>query len=209
MKRKMRKFAEGGMTDEERYGKVGAEIRRLDPEAFKNRPRTLEGNLKLLKELREKGKSTPPRRMSADEFVSQYEESSAPVESKTESKDSDEATTSPRRSAGGRGAKLPEGYRPRVGSGRYNDPTTTYGERVFSPLKKLTDIFGLRKEESVMRNMGVSREEARRRLKAKEESGMRYGGSVKRMAGGGVARSSASKRADGIAKKGKTRGRMI
>jgi len=209
MKRKMRKFAEGGMTDEERYGKVGAEIRRLDPEAFKNRPRTLEGNLKLLKELREKGKSTPPRRMSADEFVSQYKESSAPVESKTESKDSDEATTSPRRSAGGRGAKLPEGYRPRVGSGRYNDPTTTYGERVFSPLKKLTDIFGLRKEESVMRNMGVSREEARRRLKAKEESGMRYGGSVKRMAGGGVARSSASKRADGIAKKGKTRGRMI
>jgi len=209
MKRKMRKFAEGGMTDEERYGKVGAEIRRLDPEAFKNRPRTLEGNLKLLKELREKGKSTPPRRMSADEFVSQYKESSAPVESKTESKDSDEATTSPRRSAGGRGAKLPEGYRPKVGSGRYNDPTTTYGERVFSPLKKLTDIFGLRKEESVMRNMGVSREEARRRLKAKEESGMRYGGSVKRMAGGGVARSSASKRADGIAKKGKTRGRMI
>jgi len=209
MKRKMRKFAEGGMTDEERYGKVGAEIRRLDPEAFKNRPRTLEGNLKLLKELREKGKSTPPRRMSADEFVSQYKESSAPVESKTESKDSDEATTSPRRSAGGRGAKLPEGYRPRVGSGRYNDPTTTYGERVFSPLKKLTDIFGLRKEESVMRNMGVSREEARRRLKAKEESGMRHGGSVKRMAGGGVARSSASKRADGIAQRGKTRGKYV
>jgi len=209
MKRKMRKFAEGGMTDEERYGKVGAEIRRLDPEAFKNRPRTLEGNLKLLKELREKGKSTPPRRMSADEFVSQYKESSAPVESKTESKDSDEATTSPRRSAGGRGAKLPEGYRPRVGSGRYNDPTTTYGERVFSPLKKLTDIFGLRKEEGVMRNMGVSREEARRRLKAKEESGMRHGGSVKRMAGGGVARSSASKRADGIAQRGKTRGKYV
>jgi len=26
------------MTDEERYGKVGAEIRRLDPEAYKNRP---------------------------------------------------------------------------------------------------------------------------------------------------------------------------
>jgi len=209
MKRKMRKFAEGGMTDEERYGKVGAEIRRLDPEAFKNRPRTLEGNLKLLKELREKGKSTPPRRMSADEFVSQYKESSAPVESKTESKDSDEATTSPRRSAGGRGAKLPEGYRPKVGSGRYNDPTTTYGERVFSPLKKLTDIFGLRKEEGVMRNMGVSREEARRRLKAKEESGMRHGGSVKRMAGGGVARSSASKRADGIAQRGKTRGKYV
>ena len=44
------------MTDDERYGKVGAEIRRLDPEAYKNRPKTLEGNLKLLKELRAKSK---------------------------------------------------------------------------------------------------------------------------------------------------------
>jgi hypothetical protein len=35
------------------------------------------------------------------------------------------------------------------------------------------------------------------------------GGSVKKMAGGGMARSSASKRADGIASKGKTRGRII
>lgn len=58
------------MTDEERYGKVGAEIRRLDPEAYKNRPKTLEGNLKLLQELRGRSKDTPARRMSADEFGS-------------------------------------------------------------------------------------------------------------------------------------------
>jgi hypothetical protein len=57
------------MTDEERYGKVGAAIRRLDPEAYKNRPRSMEGNLKLLKELREKNKETPARVMSADEFM--------------------------------------------------------------------------------------------------------------------------------------------
>ena len=36
------------MTDKERYGEIGAEIRRLDPEAYKNRPKTLEGNLSLL-----------------------------------------------------------------------------------------------------------------------------------------------------------------
>jgi hypothetical protein len=58
------------MTDEERYGKVGAAIRKLDPEAYKNRPKTLEGNLKLLKQLQQKSSEpTPARQMSADEFM--------------------------------------------------------------------------------------------------------------------------------------------
>lgn len=114
--------------------------------------------------------------------------------------------TPPKSRSGGRGSKPGSA---RVGTGRYDDPTSTYAERVFSPLRKLGDVFGLRREEQVMRNMGVDREEARRRLRAKEESGMYRGGSVKKMAGGGMARSSASRRADGIAKKGKTRGRII
>jgi len=58
------------MTDEERYGKVGAQIRRLDPEAYKNRPRSAEGNLKLLKELQSKPKETPARQLSPEEFMS-------------------------------------------------------------------------------------------------------------------------------------------
>jgi len=44
----------------------------------------------------------------------------------------------------------------------------------------------------------------RRSREAKEASGMKRGGSVKKMASGG----SASKRADGIAQRGKTRGKM-
>jgi hypothetical protein len=40
------------------------------------------------------------------------------------------------------------------------------------------------------------------------EGGMKRGGKVKKMASGGMARSSASRRGDGIASKGKTRGRM-
>ena len=60
------------MTDEERYGKVGAEIRRLDPEAYKNRPKTLEGNLKLLKELRAKGSEVPAARAEPDELVTPF-----------------------------------------------------------------------------------------------------------------------------------------
>ena len=58
------------MTDEERYGKVGAQIRKLDPEAYKNRPRSAEGNLKLLKELQERSKTTPARTLSPEEFMS-------------------------------------------------------------------------------------------------------------------------------------------
>lgn len=255
------------MTDEERYGKVGAEIRRLDPEAYKNRAdKSASANLKLLKELREKAKGTPARKMSSEEFVREYESSDTPAGRtvKTETKVTEEAPAV-RRS--GRGKTLPANYRPKVGSGRYDDPTSTYGERVTAPFRKLGDIFGLRKEEKVMRDMGVSREEARRRLEEKEDvEEMRRGGRVKKMAGGGsttkpftkgpqgprrypgqneaarerrqeemsrkmkearerfdrsiesdtpgykrggMAHSGASKRADGIAKKGKTRGRMI
>jgi hypothetical protein len=40
------------ISDEERYGKVGAEIRRLDPGAYKNRPRDYQGNIDLLNKLR-------------------------------------------------------------------------------------------------------------------------------------------------------------
>ena len=87
----------------------------------------------------------------------------------------------------------------------------SYGERI-NPLSGLSDLFGLRKEERVMRDMGVSREEARNRLANLEEveegSGMRRGGKVKKYAGGGSV-SSASKRADGCATKGKTRGKFI
>ena len=89
-------------------------------------------------------------------------------------------------------------YRPKVGSGRYDDPTSSFGERVMSPLKRLVsgDVFGQRKVERVARGAGVDTEEARRRVRS---AGMKKGGSV----------SSASKRADGIAQRGKTRGRMI
>jgi hypothetical protein len=101
-------------------------------------------------------------------------------------------------SSGARGYRGSKPGSARVGSGRYDDPTSTYGERVTAPFRKLGDIFGLRREEDVMRRMGVGREEARSRLGRLE--GMKRGGMVK---------SSASRRADGIAKKGKTRGKFV
>ena len=96
----------------------------------------------------------------------------------------------------------------RVGSGRYDDPTSSYGERVLSPFKRLVggNLFGQREVERVARGAGVGTEEARRRIR---EAGMSGGGSVKKYAKGGSVKSSASRRADGIAQRGKTRGRII
>jgi hypothetical protein len=123
----------------------------------------------------------------------------------TKTETSVEAPSSSGPRSGGRGSKPGMA---RVGSGRYDDPTSSFGERVTSPFRKLTDIFGRREEEDVMRNMNVSRDEARKRLDArKAATGMRGGGSIKKYRGGGSV-SSASKRADGIAQKGKTRGKI-
>lgn len=128
---------------------------------------------------------------------------------KTETMTEVETPVSPRSSgprSGGRGSKPGMA---RVGSGRYDDPTSTYGERITAPFRKLGDIFGRRREEQTMRSMGVDRDEARRRLEKLEDvEEMRRGGRVKKYAKGGSV-GSASKRADGCAVKGKTRGRMI
>jgi hypothetical protein len=160
----------------------------------------------------------------------------------TETKTTTEVETpsSDRPRSGGRGSKPGSA---KVGTGRYDDPTSTYMDRVLSPFKRLTggNLFGQREVERVARSAGVSTEEARRRLreagmnrggavKKMNKGGMpdltgdgkvtradvlkgrgvfNSGGSVKKMAGGGTAYSSASKRADGIASKGKTRGRII
>ena len=81
-----------------------------------------------------------------------------------------------------------------------------------NPFSGLGDLFGLREQERVMRDMGVDRAEASKRLanlkEVEEGEGMRRGGKVKRYASGGSV-SSASKRADGIAVKGKTKGRFV
>ena len=88
----------------------------------------------------------------------------------------------------------------------------SYLDRITPSFGGLSDMFGLRREEELMKRMGVDRAEARSRLanleEAEEGGGMRRGGKVKKYAGGGSV-SSASKRADGCATKGKTRGKFI
>jgi hypothetical protein len=66
-------------------------------------------------------------------------------------------------------------------------------------------IAGKEKVENLRRTYGPSQDERDRM----ERGGMKKGGKVKKMAKGGSVKSSASRRADGCAAKGKTKGRMV
>jgi len=194
MKRKMRRFAEGGyeeappdfeatkkkkpseMTDEERYGKVGAEIRRLDPEAFKNRTdKSASANMELLKKLRaksEKKKPQPEKEVDPDFLLG--EKGNPLGEGVRAGRSKLDPTT-------GRATTLAAGPTRRMGADEFT------GRMRKVPEDYLTDD----KYPTMMRR----------------ESGafnMKRGGAVKKYSGGG----SASKRADGIAQRGKTRGKM-
>lgn len=256
------------MTDEERYGKVGAEIRRLDPEAYKNRPRSAEGNLKLLKELRERNKETPARQMSADEFMSGVKSrgvSSAPSVSV--------ASKGPS-TRGGRRASQDDMIAKRASEAMKRDRSTLPSDRA-SGFRSQAEQTGMSEEQRAERARGYAKDIAMsagaaklgsaagsaykttaagfrkaadkasesagrslaqkglpsysERYRAGEAAAARRASSPKRkrediermldekleadMAGGykkgGSVRSSASKRADGIAMRGKTRGRYI
>jgi len=205
------------MTDEERYGKVGAEIRRLDPEAYKNRPKTMEGNLKLLKELRgrkvEEVKSAP--RGPSRRFAT---------------------------GAGAKDKRAQEAFLERNPQYRNREPgLKAVDEELFSPGVKLAGAgvaggaaaYGVKKLLDRFRNKGMERagkelsekgvpsadDLAKARTLAKERRAVSkrerdlderlasdMGGGYKR---GGAVKSSASSRADGIAKRGRTKGRMV
>ena len=62
----------------------------------------------------------------------------------------------------------------------------------------------MKKEVSFMKKKGAPKSMVKHEM---AEAGMKYGGKVKKMAGGGMTKS-ASSRADGCAVRGKTRGKM-
>jgi hypothetical protein len=113
------------------------------------------------------------------------------------------------RAATTKGGKLAEYITPELG----------YSQKVLqnNPTKQLT---GPSKAELVARDRAAraaEREAGRKEFNQRGvdrfvestfEGGMKRGGKVKKMASGGMARSSASSRGDGIASKGKTRGRI-
>lgn len=77
-----------------------------------------------------------------------------------------------------------------------------------------TSVFQKRAAEQRAEMEAKAKKEAQEKKDAKEFRDrplqpMKKGGAVKKMASGGMARSSASRRGDGIARKGKTKGRMV
>lgn len=188
----MKKLSE--MTDEERYGKVGAEIRRLDPEAYKNRKdKSAAANMKLLRELREKAKAPATGRSAA------FEESRdvAPAPKETQA-DKDRRT--PGSGAGFKNIAANLGdtatrdkYRAR-GYGRQDDDERKESmaerrSRIAREVAK-TSGKGPRGRGSALKNM--SRAERNIYDAGRSVRGFKKGGSI-----------------DGIAKRGKTRGKII
>jgi len=102
----------------------------------------------------------------------------------------------------------------------YIRPELTYAEKQLLQNNPTRQITGPSKADLVARDRAAraagreaERQEFNQRgvdrfVESTFEGGMKRGGKVKKMASGGMARSSASKRGDGIATKGKTKGRI-
>jgi hypothetical protein len=102
----------------------------------------------------------------------------------------------------------------------YIRPELTYAEKQLLQNNPTRQITGPSKADLVARDRAAraagreaERQEFNKRgldrfVESTFEGGMKRGGKVKKMASGGMARSSASKRGDGIATKGKTKGRI-
>jgi len=172
----MKKLSE--MTDEERYGKVGAEIRRLDPEAYKNRTdKSAAANMKLLRELREKAKAPATGRSTA------FEESRDVTPARKETQ-ADKDRRTPGSGAGFKNIAANLGdaaTRTKYRAQGYGSEARVRGES--AAMRRIRE----RQESPAMRRI---REQRMR------SQGMKKGGMVK------------SKKMDGCAKRGKTRGRM-
>ena len=193
----MKKLSE--MTDEERYGKVGAEIRRLDPEAYKNRKdKSAVANMKLLRELRAKAKASeaPVTGRSVA-----FEESRDVIPARKET----QADKDRRRPGSGAGFKnLLAKYGTTATRAKYR--AQGYGSED-----------SVRGESAAMRRIREREESpAMRRIREQRmrSQGMKKGGAVHKMPDGTMMKGKSHKgynkggKIDGCAVRGKTRGRM-
>ena len=212
-----------GMSDEERYGKVGAAIRRLDPEAFKNRTdKSAAANLKLLKELRERGSSASESKPAARAASTSTRQATAADLPGMKDVASPKLTRDIQ--------KLDLSKEPKPAPAAAPAASRYAGPRFGEGVDQLRNFLKRDAEEKAARNRGMAErfgefvrntrmvggapehmkdESGRIRIPSRDE-GMRRGGKVvKKYASGGSVGSSASKRADGIAARGKTRCKIV
>lgn len=187
----MKKLSE--MTDEERYGKVGAEIRRLDPEAYKNRTdKSAAANMKLLRELREKANAPATGRSTAVEESRDVAPASTETQAQKDRRTPGSGAGFKQMAANLGDTSTRSRYRAQ-GYGRQDD-----GERKESVAERRSRIArevaktsgrGPRSRGSTLKNM--SRAERNMYDAGRSASGFKKGGKI-----------------DGIAKRGKTRGKV-
>ena len=105
-----------------------------------------------------------------------------------------------------KGLKFGKGARTRADLQKINKPETRHGKsELFSEGGRMAESKKMMaKEVSFMKKKGAPKSMIKHEM---AEAGMKYGGKVKKMAGGGL--SAGHKAADGIAKKGKTKGMQI
>lgn len=205
MKRKMRRFAEGGLGYEE-DPQPGVQSDREDKPkkpAKKDKPRSAQSK---------------PRSMSNEEFVEKYKESP------TSDRVREEASKSVKKDKASRTAPM---TRVDFGGVSFGDPEMTRDEQESIAKNTLKGAAAIgaagpvarglqtaRRRYNIGRNYEGMSEDDRRRWyfkaaqNARDIDGMRSGGRVKKYASGGSV-SSASKRADGCVTKGKTRGKFV
>ena len=208
MKRKMRRFAEGGLGYEE-DPQPGVQSDREDKPkkpAKTGKPRTAQSK---------------PRSMSNEEFVEKYKKSP------TSDRVREEASKSVKKDKAPRTAPM---TRVDFGGVSFGDPEMTRDEQESIAKNTLKGAAAIgaagavgpvarglqtaRRRYNIGRNYEAMTEPERRMWaanaakNAREVDGMRSGGRVKKYSGGGPT-SSASKRADGCVTKGKTRGKFV
>ena len=176
------------------FGKAFQEARRKAKEEGRDPDKEVfEFNGKKFKA--EMAKSSPSRKMSGEEFIRKYEESDTPAGRTTETET--KVTMEPRRA--GQGMSQLRGM-----MGGDEDSDESPAMRRIRMAREMAASKGPGARGSAVKNMSM----AERRMQMAGRT-MRSGGGVKAYKKGGMVKSSASKRADGIAQRGKTRGKIV
>jgi hypothetical protein len=236
MKRKMRRFAMGGPTDYASSGSAGGkqmsfaeafkaaravakrEGRDPDDETFTWRGKKYKAERK---DSEDKGESkTASRKMSSEEFVEEYKKAPASgrmkqeayyranPEPSAESVSPEEVLIGPKLKAAAAGAgAAAAGY----GLKKARDFLLRRGQETRSQASDVLSGAGAMSRSVAARDAEAAAyaERIKNARRSPGMSGYKGGGHVKKYAGGGAIKSSASRRADGCAVRGKTRGKIV
>lgn len=193
-------------TIEEQIGRKGEDKRREISDYMTNKPKKTEGG-----ETRPGPDTTPPDldrkdttpKPAAKNVKVKPASQTFPVDEDALNRRRLEGLSTPKRPSASSGTKGTQDLGKILGVSSDAKGTQTLGERIRSTVESA----GKSVVRPPLQRMADAAREVEERRK-REAEGMKKGGKVKKYASGGTVKSSASKRADGIAQRGKTRGRI-